>query len=353
MKREVYIAARGLVCAAGTHSASVADALWANRAPAGDTAAAYRRLPLPDADWRRRADAALALMLGELGPLSPELPLFVASSSFQIGHFEQAGTAAELPLPCASFAQQIAERLGLSGTPHCFGNACVAGYSALQAATTGIALGWFDEALVLGVELDNRSTPAGFTGLGLLSPTACRPFDRQRDGLVLGEAVAAVRLSHRPAGWRLAGVVDGLDAHSMTGPTPDGQPIAALLSAALHAARLSAGDIGLIKAHAAGSPGSDLAEARALHQVFGPSQPHLCSLKGALGHTLGASGIAELAAVLACLEAGRLPPTHGFVDADPELGLVPSPAATARIDHALLCGIGFGGGLGALIVARP
>lgn len=104
---------------------------------------------------------------------------------------------------------------------------------------------------------------------------------------------------------------------------------------------------------AAGSPGTDLAEARALHQVFGPAMPPLLSLKPALGHTLGASGIAELAALLACLEAGQVPATAQFAEPDAEIGLAPTAhRQAADVRCTLLNLIGFGGGLASLIVAH-
>jgi 3-oxoacyl-[acyl-carrier-protein] synthase-1 len=187
----------------------------------------------------------------------------------------------------------------------------------------------------------------------LLSPTASRPFDARRDGLVLGEAVAAVRLSATPSPWRIAGLRTGLDAYSTTGPDPEGGPIAQVMADCLNEAQISAADIELIKVQAAGSPGTDLAEANALHQIFGKKPPALLSLKSAIGHTLGASGIAELVALLACLEADQIPATAGFQQADPKIGAIsPVDRNNCHIKRALLNLIGFGGGLASMIVER-
>jgi 3-oxoacyl-[acyl-carrier-protein] synthase-1 len=121
----------------------------------------------------------------------------------------------------------------------------------------------------------------------------------------------------------------------------------------LNAAHLNPSDIDLIKLQAAGSPGTDLAEANALRQVFNGQMPPLLSLKPALGHTLGASGIAELAALLACLEADRIPATTRDFEIDGEIALSPTTVRnTGHVDRALLNLIGFGGGVASLIVER-
>ena len=156
-----------------------------------------------------------------------------------------------------------------------------------------------------------------------------------------------------PATWRIAGLRTGLDGYSTTGPNPDGSRIADLAVNCLNEANLKAADIELIKLQAAGSPGTDLAEANALRSVFGQRMPPLISLKPALGHTLGASGMAELAALLACLDADKIPATTGFTKVDPEIALFPMvDRSTAHVERALLNLIGFGGGLASLIVER-
>jgi len=358
MTRPVFIAKTALLCARGTSPATVASALWdgecsAGQRKLGERAFPYFALPLNEADWMRRAEQAIRQIAGQLGPSSPETPLFVASSSFQVGHFEQLGAPFDLPFAAASFSQKISEWMGLSGARYSFSNACTSGFSALDAARSIIATGLIDDAIVLGVELANDSTLAGFATMELLSRTAGRPFDARRDGLVLGEAVAAVHLRAKPATWRIAGLRTGLDGYSTTGPNPDGSRIADVAVDCLNEANLKAADIELIKLQAAGSPGTDLAEANALRSVFGQQMPPLLSLKAALGHTLGASGMAELAALLACLDADKIPATAGFTKVDPEIALFPMvDRSTAHIERALLNLIGFGGGLASLIVER-
>lgn len=358
MTRPVYLGSSGLVCARGASPTAVAAALAAGESGSdwrqhGNRRFPWFALPLAEQDWLTRAEKAIRLVAESLGPLPPTTPLFVASSSFQVGLCETRPPPYELPIANASFSRQLAAWMQLAGPRYSFSNACISGFSAIDAARSLIAGGQIDEAVVLGCELTNASTLAGFAALELLSPTTCRPFDRDRDGLVLGEAVAAIRLTATPTPWRVAALRTGLDAWSITGPDPDGGPIVELLGECLQEAGLGAGDIDLIKLQAAGSPGTDQAEANALHQVFATKMPPLVSIKSSLGHTLGASGVAELSALLACLDGDCIPATAGFANADPQLALQPTTICLRQpVRHTLLNLIGFGGGLAAMIVGR-
>jgi len=358
MSRPVYLAGRGLLCAAGNSPGAVATALWAGQSLAGKRRLGEREFPyfpmsLPEGNWLARAEQGIRQLAGQLGPLADGTALFIASSSFQIGHFEELGAPFDLPAASAAFSRRIADWLGLAGPCYSFSNACTSGFSALDAARSLIAAGQIDEALVLGFELANTSTLAGFAAMELLSHSQARPLDVRRDGLVLGEALAAVRLSARPATWRIAGLRTGIDAYSTTGPDPDGEPIAAVTAACLTEAGRQAGEIDLVKLQAAGSPGTDLAEANALRRIFRDHMPPLLSLKPYLGHTLGASGVAELVALLACLDAEQIPATAGFAESDPEIALKPTVVrSNTYVERALLQLIGFGGGLGSLIIER-
>ncbi|MBL8404874.1 MAG: hypothetical protein JNL16_10080 [Dechloromonas sp.] len=358
MKRAVHIVASGLLCARGTSPTAVGEALWAGECSSeprqlGERHFPYFALPLDGHDWSSRAEQAVRHVGAQLGRYAPNTPLFVASSSFQIGLFEQCGAPFNMPVGSASFSRQIADWMALSGPRTSFSTACTSGFSAIDAAATLISAGLIDDAIVLGIELANNSTLAGFAAMELLSRTACRPFDARRDGLVLGEAVAAIKLSAAAGPWKIAGVANGLDAYSTTGPDPEGGPIAGVISDCLRAAGTHPADIELIKLQAAGSPGSDLAEANALRQVFTEAMPPLMSLKPALGHTLGASGIAELATLLASLDAGQIPATANYEDLDADIGLAPTAVrSNADVRRALLNLIGFGGGLASLVVER-
>lgn len=358
MKRAVYLAGSGLFCARGDSPEAVATSLWRGEHDfqmrrVGDREFPYFALPLAESNWLKRAEQAVCHVTAQLGTLPAEIPLFVASSSFQIGHYEQLGEPYAVSVANAAFSRQIAAWMQISGPLASISNACISGFSAIEAARSLIVSGQIDEAVIIGIELSNQVTLAGFSAMELLSQTASRPFDVKRDGLVLGEAVAAVRLSATPNPWRIAGLRTGLDAYSTTGPDPEGGPIAQVMADCLNEAHVSASNIELIKVQAAGSPGTDLAEANALHQIFGKNIPALLSLKSAIGHTLGASGIAELLALLACLEADQIPATAGFQQPDPKIGAIsPVDRNNGHIKRALLNLIGFGGGLASMIIER-
>ncbi len=204
---------------------------------------------------------------------------------------------------------------------------------------------------MLGVEFSNRLTVAGFAGLELLSATTARPCDRERDGLVLGEALAAVLVSAASAPWRIAALATGMDATSVTGPAPDGSVIASAMRAAMAGARWESAAVDLIKLQSGGGPLADSAEANAVREVFAPV-PKTVSLKGALGHTLGASGPAELALLLASLSRGRVPATWGFANPDDELGLAPSGGDAQGVHRVLFNLSGFGGSVMSLALEK-
>jgi 3-oxoacyl-[acyl-carrier-protein] synthase-1 len=151
--------------------------------------------------------------------------------------------------------------------------------------------------------------------------------------------------------WRIGSLACGMDASSLTGSAPDGEVIAQTMRAALSGAHWTAADVDLVKLQAAGSPLGDLAEARALRSLFS-ELPRTVSLKSAIGHTLGASGPAELALLLGALDRGRVPPTWGFAAPDAELGLTPSGGDAGAVRRVLFNLSGFGGNVCAMTLQR-
>lgn len=323
----------------------------------------YFRMPLPQSDWLERAEAALHACTADVrSQMSAatwrNVPVFFASASFQIGLHEQPASHHSFPPAAGGFALRCTHWLGLDGVPQCFSNACTSSMLALDAAGCLLAQGVIRHALVIATEFENQLTANGFHSLGLLSPDACRPFASNRNGFVLGEAVSALWLTTEPAlcagpRWCLSACASDTDGYSLTSPDPSGVPIAAVIDKALHAACLHASDIGLVKLHGAGVGATDAAEACALQRVFGRSMPPLLSLKPYVGHTLGASGLVELSALLACLEQGRIPATPGCEQPDPAWALSPvgEPQALDP-QHVLLLGVGFGGSVAASIISR-
>src|SRR5690606_24456041 len=153
--------------------------------------------------------------------------------------------------------------------------------------------GRVDAALVAGVDTLCGSVLSGFNSLGLVSADPCRPFDRDRDGLSLGEA-GGFALLERPApgagGLRLCGYGESSDAHHMSAPHPDGLGATLAMRDALARAGIDAGDVGYLNLHGTSTPANDTVEAAAVAALFPPTL-HASSTKGWTGHTLGAAGI--------------------------------------------------------------
>jgi 3-oxoacyl-[acyl-carrier-protein] synthase-1 len=372
MSRAVYLSGFGHQSAGGATMTAVADAICAGQSGCGTRNVAgqawpYYAMETHDLDWSHRSEKVVRAVANEvrtgLAIADQEWQragLFIGSSCYQIGEIEQdqhrTGNK-QRPL-VADFSRQVAGWLGIDTQPWCFATACTSSLSALDAATTMIRSGQITHALVLGLELDNDTSVAGFAALNLLSGSGCRPLDVTRDGLVLGEAVGALWLSAEPCqgawdNWRVAGLSAALDHYSATGPNPDGSVIARTMSQALKQAQREPTEIELIKLHAAGSPSIDAIEAKALRDVFGEKLPPLVSFKAYLGHTLGASGAVELSALVACLHRGIIPTTAGFDSIDPAIGMMPTTTTLhVHVGTVLFNMIGFGGSIVSLVLER-
>jgi len=358
---EAFVRASALASALGPDLGSAVERLaGAPVAAARNTktggAWPYFAIPIAGDDWRKRAEAIARRVAADLrreAALAPaqwaDLPCIVGSSSFSVGAWDEGGWAALEP--AFEFSRRLARGFGVRGPVTAVSTTCTSGLSALDIALGLVAEGEFREVLVLGVEFSNRLTVAGFAGLELLSATAARPCDRERDGLVLGEALAAVLVSAAPAPWRLAALATRMDASSVTGPAPEGTVIADAMRAAMAGAHWESAAVDLIKLQSGGGPLADSAEANAVRELFAPV-PSAVSLKGALGHTLGASGPAELALLLASLSRGRVPATWGFAEPDGELGLAPSGGDAEGVRRVLFNLSGFGGSVMSLALEK-
>lgn len=302
--------------------------------------------------------------------LTPEqrqsLPLFIASSSYGIGigealyrqaldEEEQSGIPAQ-PLPLDGFtliARHLRRKHGLNGPDFTFNTACTAGANALLSAANSISQGHHEYALVLGVETFNATTLSGFYGMQLLSNEAMKPFDQNRNGLVLGEGCACILLKAAPTeeqGLMLSGGASGCDSYSISASNPDGSSIASVMQEALESCQLQPADISAVKAHGTASPLNDDGEAAGMQRVFA-SVPPFFSLKSYIGHTLGSCGVMETALMAGCLERGQLPVSAGFTDCDPKLGVTPiQQPDNAPPGYYMLNFFGFGGNNCSLIL---
>jgi 3-oxoacyl-[acyl-carrier-protein] synthase II len=205
-------------------------------------------------------------------------------------------------------------------------------------------------------------TVLGFSSLRLLSSSPCRPFDKDRDGLNLGEAGAFLVLERAAdalqrradvQAWFAGGAIS-CDAHHMTAPSPTGEAVVGAMSEALANAGLTADQIAYVNAHGTSTPANDRAEAAALRRVFDQKVPPVSSSKSFLGHTLGAAGAIEAVITVLAVRDGFLPPTLSTKnpDADVTFDLVLERARDADVPFALSSSFAFGGNNSILVFSR-
>lgn len=254
-----------------------------------------------------------------------------------------------------------ADVFGLKRQAFTISAACASSAIAVSQACAFIHAGETDAALVCCADLVTEFVFSGFSALGALSPTPCTPFDRDREGLSLGEGAAGLLLMPsaraKAEGKRCLGRIlgwgSGCDAFHLTTPAPDGTGLIAAMDRAFERAKLSKDAVGVICAHGTGTVSNDAMELTAYDHVFGRTWPPVYSMKGAVGHTLGAGGGIEVAIGLKALSQRIAPPTVGLSH--------PVEAARGRVttqntpfdgDVLLSCNSGFGGINTALIVQR-
>jgi 3-oxoacyl-[acyl-carrier-protein] synthase II len=257
-----------------------------------------------------------------------------------------------------------ATELGLSGPQHLFLNACASGNYALGHAAALIRNSRVDRALAGGVDVFSKTALIGFNRLLSLTPDRCRPFDRDRKGLVVSEGAGVLLLEElETASSRGASIYAevkgyglGTDAYHITTPHPEGAGAAASMTAALQDAGTDAAAIDYICAHGTGTPANDKTESRAIRAVFKDTGrlPPTSSIKAMLGHTMGAAGALEAAACCLMLQRQIILPTINFTTLDPECipDCVPNEARPARLTRVMSNAFAFGGNNSCLILGE-
>jgi len=234
--------------------------------------------------------------------------------------------------------------LRLAGVALTISTACTSSAKVFGAAARAIGAGQCSAAVVGGVDSLALSTLFGFHSLSLLSRHACRPFAADRDGISIGEAAGFALLD--PGGdsdVRVIGVGESSDAYHMSSPHPDGAGAACAMRAALHDARLGATDIDYVNLHGTASRANDIAEDRALVDVFGTGTP-VSSTKGATGHTLGAAGVTETLIAALALREQWMPGTTNCARVDTALeSAVLLSSRSHRLMRVMTNSFGFGG----------
>lgn len=263
----------------------------------------------------------------------------------------------------------IAIRYGAQGPCHSIVTACATGTHCIGEAFRLIAHGEADAAFAGAAEA--AITPlamAGFTNMTALSKKndpscSSTPFDKERDGFVMGEGGAMMileELEHAKArGAKIYAEVVGYgstcDAYHITSPEPTGKGAATAMKLAIQDAGITPQEVSYINAHGTGTPYNDLFETRAIKTVFGDDTTvPISSTKGLTGHMLGAAGAVEAIVCVKALMDGYIPATANLVTPDEELGLdyVPNTGRNADLQYALTNSLGFGGHNGSLLFKK-
>lgn len=258
-------------------------------------------------------------------------------------------------------ARKASSLAGLRDAGMVVSAACASGTAAVARAAAAVRCGRSDCVLVVACDAVTEFVYSGFSSLMALDPDAARPFDRERKGLSLGEAAACAlimsgdraRRENRPilgaiVGWGLSD-----DANHMTGPSRTSEGLILAIRKALAWAGLSAGDIGCISAHGTGTSYNDAMEMRAFRAVLSDHPVPIYSVKGGIGHTLGAAGLVEVVMAMKALRERIAPPTVNLrePDADAAEWVSPSPRGLGERRAALVTNAGFSGINAAIVVA--
>ncbi len=288
----------------------------------------------------------------------------VASQLNDLGFYRsyrETGTASLSPVDLflkGNPAEFLSHKLGTKGPSLTVVNACSSGTDAI-----GVALSWLksdlcDIAIAGGADELSQIPYAGFSSLGILNTGLCRPFDKERKGLNLGEGAGIMVIEKRSSAVSrgvmptlfLAGYGLSSDAYHLTAPSPDGVGLSSSIHEALAEACITPEEISFVNAHGTGTQDNDLVEGKVLAEIFGSGVTFL-STKGYTGHTLGAAGGLEAVFTSVGLREGWIPASAGFCLQDDAILISP---VTKRSEisgrYALSTSLAFGGNNTALVI---
>lgn len=266
------------------------------------------------------------------------------------------------PVTPAMLAGAVADELGAEGPAFAVLTACAAGTDALGQGSRLVAQGVCDRVVVVGADLFSPLSVAGFGALQALSRSGqARPYDVDRDGLTLGDGVAAVVVED--GGGRaeplahVLGYASGNEARHPTAPDPDGSTLLAVMRRA-YPRDVPLADLGYVNGHGTGTRANDEAELTAFGAFLAAERPHpvpVSSTKHLTGHTLGAAGVVEAIACLLALREGLVPGNHRTttpLPTSPALRL-PAESEEAAVRVAMSVNLAFSGNVSALVLGAP
>jgi 3-oxoacyl-[acyl-carrier-protein] synthase II len=319
----------------------------------------------PDAVDPHRVGVMVGSGIGGLGTIETQYQVLLEKSPSRVSPFL-------IPMMITNIASgMIAGEYGFMGPNMCVVTACATSNNNIGEAWRMIKFGDADCMVVGGSEASIR--PCGLAGFGNMKALsmrnddpekASRPFDKDRDGFVMGEGAGVVVIEDLEHAKKrgahiyceLVGYGATADAYHLTAPHPEGLGAMKCMEMALRHAKMNIGEVQYINAHATSTPVGDVCETKAIKRTFGDHAKKLLvsSTKSMTGHLLGAAGGVELAASIFALRDQVAPPTINVENQDPEcdLDVVPNTPRPAKIDAALSNSFGFGGHNAAVLVRK-
>lgn len=277
-----------------------------------------------------------------------------------------------IPMMIANMAAGLLSiRNGLQGANYATVSACATSLHAIIDAYMIVQLGYADAMICGGCEAS--ITPMGIAGFNAMkamstrndSPkTASRPYDKDRDGFVMGEGAGALVIEPLEQAEKrganiyaeIAGVGMSADAYHMSAPHPEGEAVVAAMQMAMNDAGISPSQIQYINAHGTSTPLGDLAELKAIKKCFGEAihSINISATKSMTGHLLGAAGVVESIACILAIQHQTVPPTINIEHLDPEVdvNVTPNKAVSREIQYVLNNGFGFGGHNATIILKK-
>ncbi|MDB4919298.1 beta-ketoacyl synthase N-terminal-like domain-containing protein [Mucilaginibacter sp.] len=298
-----------------------------------------------------------ALKDNSIDPKNKKTVLIISSTKGNISLLETEVNSTELQkrISMSTSARLVAEHFGFQNQPVVISNACISGVMAIITGMRMLRMGQYENAVICGADVISKFIVSGFQSFQALSNEICRPFDRSRNGLNLGEGAATVILSTNKkfeGNIKVKGGSISNDANHISGPSRTGEELGHAIKQTMTDAKVSANEIDFISAHGTATVYNDEMEANAIGLAGLQSQP-LNSLKGYYGHTLGAAGLIESVISIQSLKENLVISTLGFK----ELG-VTSPVnvctSPMRINagNFLKTASGFGGCNAALVIGK-
>lgn len=259
---------------------------------------------------------------------------------------------------CGDSTEKIADYLNITDFTSTISTACSSSANSIIYGIRLLKAGILDRVIVGGTDALAKFTINGFNTLMILDKDKTKPFDKDRNGLNLGEGAAYLVLETKKTSKnpiaKISGYANLNDAHHQTASSPDGFGAYLAMKNAIKSANLTTSDINYINAHGTGTPNNDITESAAIKKLFGNNVPAFSSTKSFTGHTLGASASIEAVLSILALNYGFIYPNLNFKNPIPETGLIPETELKVgkKIKNVLSSSFGFGGNDSSLIFSK-